>query len=176
MKKKFEKIAVFDLDGTLWPVNSHYECLNLYYHTRFWTSFIYKVIAKLFSSFACVCRNYYFSKIPVEFINSMNLSFSEYYVSLLNIKKQEGFHVIIVSNAPHPLIVKNAAQRLKCEWICSPEGKKLEYLKDRYEYQILYVCTDNKSDFDLLSVANEYHIVKNRANALFFKKKGFHFE
>lgn len=171
-----DKLAVFDLDGTLWSVNSHYELLNLYYKTKFWTSFAYKVFVKCALPFAYYLRNRCFKNLSDDFITSVTFPFDERYVRLLEEKRQEGFFILIISNAPREVIVKNAAERLKCAYLCAPESRKLETLRNNYKYNQLFVCTDNISDCDLLSVADKYCIVANKRNKKKFMEKGFYVE
>lgn len=170
-----ENLAVFDLDGTLWSVNSHYELLNLYYNTHFWTSLPYRCLAKLFPR-ACACfRDRRFVAVPDDFIESVSFPFAEEYVRLLESKRDEGFFVLIVSNAPRDAIVRGAAERLRCAWLRAGEGQKREALERNYQYSRLFVCTDNKTDCDLLSAADDYCIVaENRRNRAFFRKRGFY--
>lgn len=171
-----QKLAVFDLDGTLWSVNSHYELLNLYYKTKFWTSFSYKFIAKIVPFFAIWLRNRYFSAVTDEYISTVTFPFDEQFVRLLEEKRKNGFFVLIVSNAPREIIVEKAAERLNCEYLCAQENKKLETVRKTYDYKSLFVCTDNKTDCDLLSDADDYYIVANKRNKIFFIERGFHVE
>lgn len=45
LKKCVEKVAVFDLDGTLYHKNSHIEILNYYYNTSFFTSILFRIFS-----------------------------------------------------------------------------------------------------------------------------------
>jgi len=171
---KINKIAVFDLDGTLWKVNSHYELLNLFYKTNFFTSFIYRCLAKITPLLFEKIRNFYFEKIPDTFIAQINFNFCDNVVELLNIKKSQGYEIIIVSNAPRELIVSNAAKRLNCYYLCAVIGEKLKALKRNYEWKTLFVCTDNTTDSDLLGVADDYYlIIPNHRVGKKFKSLGF---
>ena len=47
MKIDIPKIAAFDLDGTLWRINSHLSILNEYYQTHLFTSPGAKIASKV---------------------------------------------------------------------------------------------------------------------------------
>ena len=169
----YEKIAVFDLDGTLWKYNSHIEILNSFYKTKFFTSVCYKALNKLFKKrlYSFICTAY--ERIPKEYVLDFNLPFDEEKVALLQKKKQEGFFVLIVSNAPYE-ICKNAAKRLDVEFIKAPIAGKLQSLTKTYSYDELFVCTDNIEDLDLIEAATEREIVFTKHNRLFFEKRGIY--
>lgn len=169
-----EKIAVFDLDGTLWCVNSHYELLNLYYKTKFFTSFFYRCLSKINLSLFEKIRDFYFVKIPDSFIENTVFSFNDKIIELLNKKKIDGYEILILSNAPREIIVSNAAKRLNCSYLCAGIGEKLRVLNNNYEWEKLFVCTDNTSDSDILSAADDYYlIIPNKRIAKRFKDLGF---
>lgn len=169
-----DKIAVFDLDGTLWKVNSHYEILNKYYNTAYWTSFMFRLYACCFPENAVRKRDVFYSKIPESFINSMSFEFNEKVVGLLRKKESEGFKVLIISNAPTECIVRNASDRLGCNYLTAKVGEKVLELKRYYRYQSLFVCTDNTTDVDLLREADSYRIIHNSLfSTLKFLSKGY---
>nr|WP_318717326.1 HAD family hydrolase [uncultured Treponema sp.] len=168
------KIAVFDLDGTLWKVNSHHELLNLYYKTHFFSSFSYRVLFRLFPFLMKKIRNLFFEKIPDDFINSVNFDFTDEIVDMLNTKKSSGFKILIISNAPRELIISNAAKRLNCDYLCALAGEKLKILNLNYKYSELFVCTDNPTDLDLISSATKYFLIFPNARIKhFFMSRGF---
>lgn len=169
-------VAVFDLDGTLWKVNSHYEILNLYYNTTFWTSFIYKALYKISQTFGDFIRDKYFHKIPESFIDNVKFDFDDKIVSLLENKRNQGYEILIISNAPNEIIVKNAALRLNCKYICAGVGEKYKALVQSYSYNELFVCTDNPTDIDLLEKSTSCHIITTKRTRAFFAKKGFNVE
>lgn len=41
-----KNLAVFDLDGTLWNKNSHYEILESYFKTSFYNSFFFTELSR----------------------------------------------------------------------------------------------------------------------------------
>ena len=86
-------------------------------------------------------------------------------------KQDEGFFCVIVSNAPVEIVMK-AAQRLGIPFIRADVCKKLETLKTIYDFNKLFVCTDNIEDIDLISAADDFEIVQTKNNFKFFKEKG----
>lgn len=168
------KIAVFDLDGTLWKVNSHYELLNLYYKTKFFTSFFYRSLCKFFPMIGIKMRDVFFHKIPDLFINTVDFKFNERVVNLLQQKRNEGYEPVIVFVAPREIIVANAAKRLACSYLCAGVGEKLKMLSGFYKWDELFVCTDNTTDSDLLCASDSYFlIIPNHHIEKKFKKLGF---
>lgn len=171
MKKiYFEKIAVFDLDGTLWAENSHIDILNKYYQTQRFTSLAFKIINRFFPTLAIEYLFNEFSKIPETFIENYSPTFIKHTLHLIDEIKQQGYHILIVSNAPEQ-IVKNAALRLDLPYICSDIGRKYFALKSKFEFDTLFVCTDNKSDVDLLFNAQKKVIYTQRSTSGFFRRK-----
>lgn len=168
------KIAVFDLDGTLWNVNSHYELLNLYYKTKFFTSFLYRLMYKLVPIVGQKIRDVCFEKVSDSFIDGINFEFNYEIVNLLKQKESEGYKILIISNAPREIIIKNASKRLNCDYLCARQNEKLSVLNSVYSYSDLFVCTDNTTDIDLLQAATTYYLVlPNLRIKHFFKKQGF---
>lgn len=167
------KIAVFDLDGTLWEVNSHYEILNMFYNTKFWTSFVYKCLCKALPSVGRSIRDLYYERISIDFISSVEFPFNVGIIALLEKKREEGFYIEIVSNAPSEIIIKNAAKRLHCDYLKSDIGNKWSTLKNKFDFRELFVCTDNISDLDLVQKADTYFIIPRKYVKRFYKKRGY---
>lgn len=167
-----EKLAVFDLDGTLWDKNSHYEILNAYFKTHFFTSLAFRCFNHIFRKlgYAHICKKY--EKIPKDFILSFDLPFNEERLRLLREMQDGGYFCIIVTNAPYE-IAKRAGERLGIPFIKAPVSGKLVALEKKYAYKKLFVCTDNIEDIDLLSAADFYEIVFTKRNCPFFEKHGF---
>lgn len=168
---QIEKVAVFDLDGTLWKVNSHLEILNQYYNTHFYTSLYAKILfhftPKRFDSL--IWSGY--SKIPIEYILRFEPSFRKSAIELLSLYKKQGYKPLIISNAPYG-IVKKASERLNIDYLCTRAGEKAQILNQTYSYKTLLVCTDNKSDCDLLDCADIRIVyLHGKKNIYFFKKK-----
>lgn len=166
-----EKIAVFDLDGTLWNVNSHLEILNQYYHTHFYTSLyakmMFHIVPKQLNRL--IWCNY--SKIPKEYVFQYRPCFRKSAIELLNLYKKQGYMPLIISNAPYE-IVKGASERLNADFLCTRPGEKLQVLNQIYTYKILFVCTDNMSDCDLLDCADIQVVYPHgKRNYRFFKKR-----
>ena len=173
LMKKFKKLAVFDLDGTLWKENSHVEICNAYYKTKFFSSLVYRGISHFFrskmNSFLWKC----YSKVPKDFAFNFELPFNQEILTLLKQKQNEGFMCLIVSNAPYE-IVFHAAQRLNLPFLRCPQFQKKKTLDENYEYSNLFVCTDNVEDFDLVKAADERKIIFTKYNTKFFNSEGFY--
>lgn len=165
-----KKIAVFDLDGTLWKYNSHIEILNAFYNTRFFSSVCYRALNKFFKkrTYAYICAAY--KKIPRDYALNFNLPFDEEKISLLKKKQRQGFFALIVSNAPYELCA-GAAKRLGVAFLTAPVGHKLEALNASYSYDELFVCTDNIDDVDIIEAASEKSIVLTKYNRAFFAER-----
>lgn len=172
MKTNVDKLAVFDLDGTLWNDNSHYEILKCYYKTNFYNSFFFRLFRHFFKQLAYqhICNKY--KRIPKDYSLSFELPFNQERLSLLYDKKKEQYECIIVTNAPYE-IAFHAAERLSIPFVRAPIGQKKNKLDEIYDYKELFVCTDNIEDIDLIKAANSYEIVFNKNNRSFFYKHGF---
>lgn len=169
--KKFkEKIAVFDLDDTLYIGNSHIEILCKYYRTELFKSIFFKIIGKLFPEFERKILNYLYQKIGVSVKENFTLNFNEDVLNILQEKKREGYLILIVSNAPEELLI-NAAKNLNVEYLSAPPYLKGDVLKQEYSYKYLFVCTDNKSDLDLLLLSDDAVITCKNRHKPFFEKK-----
>lgn len=167
-----KNLAVFDLDGTLWNRNSHYEILNSYFKTNFYKSFLFRLFRHFFKSWAykIICKKY--EKIPKDYASSFLLEFNSEIVSLLRQKQTEGYFCLIVSNAPSEILV-SAARTLDVPYLKAPIGKKKQILDEKYSYKNLFVCTDNVEDIDLVEASSSRKIVYTKANKDFFSKRGF---
>lgn len=166
-----ENLAVFDLDGTLWKINSHFEILNAYFKTKFYTSFFFRLFSHFFKKKAYyhICKKY--KEIPKEFVYSFEPEFNTEIISLLEEKREKCFFCLILSNAPYE-IVEHAAERLSIPFLRAPIGKKKSVLDENYSYNQLFVCTDNIDDIDLIKASTEKKIIFTRNNTKFFKKQG----
>lgn len=153
MKEKIEKLAIFDLDGTLWKENSHIEILSKYYEINFFKSKIFKVIYLLFPKVTINILHYLFNNIPIDFINKINFSFLDFTLKELQKKQIDEYKVIILSNAPE-IIVRNAAKRLGVEFLCANIGEKSKVLIKKYKWEKLFICTDNETDKDLVELSD----------------------
>lgn len=171
--KFVEKIAVFDLDGTLWKQNSHIEICNAYYKTHFFTSFIYRGISHFFRKLMLKFLWHCYKKIPKEFALNFELPFDQRILSLLKQKQSEEYFCLIVSNAPYE-IVFHAAERLNLPFLCAPQLKKKEVLDKNYAYKNLFVCTDNIEDLDLIKASDSRKIIFTKFNKDKFAEEGFY--
>lgn len=167
---KVGKLAVFDLDGTLYKVNSHIEVLNMFYKGRYRT-FFFRLWALFFPNAYQKHINKAFSKIDQDFIESVYFERRESAINLLKLRINEGFYPVIVSNAPVE-IVELAGKYFNIDFRRTDIAMKHLALND-FEYKELFVCTDNVTDLDILSVADfsviyvkesrkkEFSIIKN---------------
>lgn len=168
-----EKIAVFDLDDTIYLGNSHFLILNQYYNTNIFTSIIARIMGKFFPRIHLNLAYYFYNKIPQEYKNNFRLSYRMDVMELFKEKSKNGYYMIIISNAPNELL-QTVARDLGTDWIRSEIGKKALCLKDRFVYKHLFVCTDNTTDLDLLNIADEAVITCPLRRRDFFVKKVIH--
>lgn len=168
-KKYFPKIAIFDLDGTLYKGNSHIEILNKYYSTELFSSVLFKCLGRLFPDIQLRIMNVLYDNLPIRFKESFVIDFSDKVINILEEKRRNGFFILILSTAPERLIV-NAALVLNVKYHKCLAGKKQNILRNNYSFQYLFVCTDNKSDIDLLNLADECVITASAKHRSFFKK------
>ena len=179
MKKiNIKKLAVFDLDDTLYLGNSHNEILCEYYRTKLFKGLLLKIFFKLLPNIAIKINNYLYSKIPENIKKIFILPFNNDVLRLLEQKRKQKYYILIVSNAPIELI-ENAAKILNVNYLYAPPYKKEKVLLKLYSYEKLFVCTDNKSDIALLKIADEAMIVCKNKNKKFFvdslKNKNYKF-
>ncbi len=166
----YEKIAVFDLDGTLWIENSHIDILNRFYHTKRYNSLINRMLNRFFPRL--YMRHLYsrYEKIPSEFIEQYKPSFLNKSMELVAACVRESYFVIIISNAPKE-IVMNAANQLSLPYLHTEQANKYKKLLQNYEYRKLLVCTDNLSDTDLLTHADTRIIYTQSSTERYFKRR-----
>lgn len=169
-KIKKEKIAVFDLDDTLYSGNSHFAILNHYYNTKFFTSISARFLGKFFPALHLKVAYYFYHRIPQADKCKFKLPYRIDVLNLFKQKQQAGYHVVIVSNAPQELL-KTAADELDAEWLKAGIGGKADCLKNNYVFGTLFVCTDNKTDLDLLNIADEAVITCPMRHRNFFNAK-----
>jgi len=169
-KIEVKKLAVFDLDGTLYKCNSHIEVLNQKYKVRIFDSKFTKVFGKIFNKTYLNILHMLYNRIPTDFINEFAPEFRKSALDLLKQKKKDGYHIVIVSNAPKELI-KSAAARLNVDWLQAEIGYKNEVIIKNYNYNKLFVCTDNISDMNLLDLAHEKVIYVTKKTKKIFSKK-----
>lgn len=164
-----EDISVFDLDGTLWKKNSHLVLLNAYFNSNFYTSFFARIFSRLFPTLWQNNIDKKFDEIPQSFILEFDikeLELNPKIISLLE-EKRKTSKILLISNAPEK-IVQRASLYFNAEGIHADIGKKSETL-EKYKYRNLFVCTDNKSDSDLLEIASDkLFIQKEFPSACFY--------
>lgn len=163
-----KKLAIFDLDGTLYLKNSHIEILSNYYKTNYYNSLIFKIFLKFFPKMTLKYLNYKYDKIPLQIKKNFLLPFRKSALKLLEEKRKAGYKIKIISNAPY-LLIENAGRVLNAEFIKAEISKKGEclYFED---YDFLFVCTDNITDRDLLEIADEQYIYVNKRTKKYFEK------
>lgn len=152
------KIAVFDLDGTLWSVNSHLYILNQIGVINE-KSIIFKLMCKLFSQ-----------KMKKHLDNLLQTRANQIDMTILNQKicfdvlnllkemQDDGYITIIITNAPK-MIADYAQDLFLTSVITAPVGKKKQALDEKYEYDELYVVTDNITDKDLIEASEKAFLI-----------------
>lgn len=163
-----KKLAVFDLDGTLYSKNSHIEILSKYYNTNYYNTLICKILFKFFPVIMLKYLNYKYERIPLHIKETFLLPFRKSALKLLEEKRSAGYKIKIISNAPY-LLIKNAAKILNVEFAKAQICRKSEILLSE-KYDFLFVCTDNITDIDLLEIADEQYIYINEKTKKYFKK------
>ncbi|MCI9500397.1 MAG: haloacid dehalogenase-like hydrolase [Hungatella sp.] len=161
------KMAVFDLDGTLWDVNSHIDIINKYYNKRLADNICIKVFRRIFPSVYMRYLNFLFDKIPDNFVKYYTPDLNDRVMDLWNDLKGQGYRLIIVSNAPERLI-NNASIRLKVECFHAEIAKKDE-LVGAFAYDYLWVVSDNCTDYNLMKMADKSTVILNKYNKAFFE-------
>lgn len=153
--RTYNSIAVFDLDGTLWAENSHLYVLNQYYKTTFFTSICFKFLYKIFPGKMQTYIDRKIEPVSKDFIGGLNYTYNDEVLKLLRKKENECDKVLIITNAPLQ-IVDYAEKVFNVTALHASIGKKLTVLREYCEYTVLFVCTDNRSDRDLLRASNSF--------------------
>lgn len=151
-----KNISVFDLDGTLWEKNSHLFILNSYFHTGFYTGLIARFFSHFFKSAWQHTIDKKLQKVPSSFIENFDISEFEINDKIRNLLEEKKLNskVVFISNAPEQ-IVRKAAACFGVDGFRADAGKKSDVLRENFNYKKLFVCTDNKSDSDLLKIADD---------------------
>lgn len=170
MKKHYEKLAVFDLDGTLWKVNSHVDIINKYFKLIKFDGFIARIYRNIFPNHYMKILNYMYSKIPRYYVSNYKPKFRTSALNIMHEIEKEGYKVIIISNAPVE-IVCSASERLKVEARKASINEKNIELLQNYTYSFLFVCTDNISDTNILDLADRYKIYVTKKTKKYFTSK-----
>lgn len=155
MKIKVNKLAVFDLDGTLYENNSHMEVLNLFYKDRY-RSLGYRLFAFFLPKYFQRHIDVAFERISTSFIEKVQHEVRKSAVELLKKRVDEGYYPLIISNAP-VVLVKIAAGKFGIDYRRADIGNKSMFLNE-FDYEELFVCTDNSTDLDILALA-DYSVV-----------------
>lgn len=150
-----KKIIIFDLDGTLWCINSHIDIIRKFYRQSYLKQFIYKVFGKCLPNIYLHHINHLFEKIPDAYVNKYCPVFRHDALELLDVAKTEGYEILIISLAPQR-ILDNVEKRLKLPVLRGMHGRKGEVLRQYYEnWERLVVVTDNISDCDLIKMSDK---------------------
>lgn len=162
-----DKIAVFDLDDTLYDGNSHFAILNAFYKTSIFTSVLARCLGKFFPKLHLKLAYYFYNKISDAYRGSFKLPYRNTVLKLFKEKQQNGYYMVIISNAPIELL-ETAAENLHVDCIKAGFGEKSNCLKQQFNFRELFVCTDNKTDLDLLNIADEAVITCKPSKRKFF--------
>lgn len=165
-----EKIAVFDLDGTLWMENSHIDILNQFYHTQRYNSLLSRIINRFFPGLYMRHLFSRYERISPEFIDQYKPHFLGKSIELVDACARERYFVIIISNAPIEIVI-NAANRLSLPYLRTDHANKYRELLENYEFKELLVCTDNLSDTDLLIHADTKIIYTQPSTERYFNRR-----
>lgn len=169
-KQKVEKLAIFDLDGTLYYCNSHIEILNSYYRIPIFNWIPIKIFSVLFRHSFLMIIFKLFERIPDSYISTFKPPFRKSATSILKSKIEEGYYPVIVSNAPIQL-VECAAKRLNIDWLKAEVSKKNEVILMNFSYDYLFVCTDNITDMNILDIADEKVIYQTKRTKKIFQSR-----
>lgn len=161
------KIAVFDIDGTLCSNNTHIDIVTKY-HSRLYKSISFRLLSKVFPRKTLNILNRKFNSIPVSYLKEYEFNYNLTILDLLEDYRRKGWFVIIISNAPLG-IVEELANRIHVEYIQAPPYKKATYLRKFYSWNRLFVCTDNASDFDLVELSDARRLIINKHNKKIFR-------
>jgi phosphoserine phosphatase len=163
-----DNLAVFDLDGTLWRENSHTDILNKYYHFKISDNLIMKVFRNIFPNTYMSLLNRLFNRIPDGFVNDYRPKFKKAVQKIMKEYQSKSYKIVIISNAPKR-IINRAAERLSVNGIQAPISEKNKIVS-AMEYKRLAVISDNITDYNLMLLADEVHVVVNQHNSKFFEQ------
>lgn len=163
-----EKLAIFDLDGTIWKENSHTDIVDKYYGIKA-NSLLMKLYRHMLPDIYMKWLNYKFDKIPSLYIQKYKPTLNMQVIDLIKEYQKEGWKCIIISNAPQR-IVDMAEKRFLIKAYHGAISNKSQILK-RMNYAKLNVITDNISDYDLIAKADYSIIIMTEYNKRYFIKK-----
>lgn len=164
-----DKLAIFDLDGTLYKGNSHIEYLSLRYRTMLFKTYIWKLFSWMFPALSMKII-WYLYKNKKDKAHEFLLPFRKETMEIFDEYKREGWTIAIVSNAPSELLIK-PAYILQVNAYRANQNEKLAFVKKKFDYKKLFVCTDNTSDIDLVNGADSARVFyTNRSRRIFESK------
>lgn len=154
-------VCVFDLDGTLWSVNSHIDILNKYYKKHSLTKLVGKMYGKVFPCRYQKLIDDELSTIPDEFLYAYEPPFRKSALDLMAKYRDLGYKIVVISNAPER-ILSNVRKRLGI-WVLHGEigHKSDELMQYCGNIDDVVVITDNLTDSDLIRMANVAYIYSN---------------
>lgn len=170
MKIQVNKLAVFDLDDTIYDGNSHFMLLNMYYNTSFFTSIPIRILGRFFPKLRMLICNKFYSYVPLNVRKTYELPYRDDVMNLFHQKQNEGWMIVIASNAPDDLL-QNAANHLNVRAFRADFSQKATVISENFNYRKLFVCTDNKTDIDLLQLADEAVITCKEKDIPYFENK-----
>lgn len=161
-----DRLAVFDLDGTLWKENSHSDIINKYYNYNAIQIFMSKIFNRITPHRYMKWLNTKFDGIPDDFVSMYNPTVDVRTLQMLENYKISRWNVCIISNAPLR-IVKMAERRFGVCGYHAEIGNKSGVL-DTLKYDELNVVTDNVSDLDIIKKADKAFVVITEKNRNYF--------
>lgn len=155
MKAVEQDVCVFDLDGTLWKVNSHVDIVEQYYGFNQFGKWSAKIIARVFPRSYMKWLNQAYTRIPRGYVMEYSPSFRVDALSVLQEQKQLGKRIVVISNAPEAILEK-VGQRLQVSVFHAKVRMKDIVLLDAVgNWKSLMVITDNLTDESILRMADE---------------------
>lgn len=155
IQNEVERVCVFDLDGTLWKVNSHIDIVENFFGKKIYSSIIGKLLYRVMPRQYMKMLNHDYARIPQEFIDRYNPIFRQDAIDLLEMEKSRNSYVMVISNAPVEILA-TVQRRLGIDVLQAEVGKKDQVLKSVVStWSNLLVVTDNLTDASLLELATE---------------------
>ena len=169
------KLAVFDLDGTMYRCNTLFAFIRAQKECRVLSRFADCTFVKVLDRYCPGCRRAlmlfslrYFSNAGLElrarefvcnYLPSQQRSSA---FALLERLRSAQYTIMLSSSAPH-FLVRSCAHAIDADYWCASiykdgrlsfdlSGQKEQYLP---AHEILFVCTDNLNDLPLLHIATE---------------------
>ncbi len=162
------KLAVFDLDGTVWKENSHVDIVNKYYKYGTIIIMLEKVLNRIMPGEYMQWLNNKFNKIPNHYIAQYNPTVNTNVLQLEEKYKENLWNICFISNAPLR-IVQMAEERFGIKGYHADVGEKANVVENM-SYDELHIVTDNISDLDIIEKAQKAIIIITKNNKKFFTR------